>query len=341
MKALVTGGGGFLGRGIVAQLRARGDQVTVLSRRRHPQVEALGATSVQWDLTRSEGLANVVAGHDVVFHVASMVGPWGDRQDFLDVNVRGTENLVDACRAAGVQRLVYTSSPSVTFGPEPADGATEADCPYPDEFGGPYPESKALAEQVVMAANSPELATTSLRPHLIYGPEEPHMLPRILQRHQAGRLKRVGDGRNTVSLTFRENAAAAHLQAADALAPGSPNAGKSYFVNDPEPVVLWDWIDRFLGGLDMHPVKGQVSLGLALGVGGLLEWVWRIFRLRGEPPMTRFAAFGLGTTHWYRCTAAEQDFGFHCPVSGEEGLAQTIAGFRSAWGPPESPSNLR
>ncbi len=323
----MTGGGGFLGRHVVQQLRARGDDVTVLARGRYPEVEALGATSVQWDLTRGAGLADVVRGHDVVFHVASFVGPWGTRQQFMQVNVDGTENLLAACREAGVTRLVYTGSPSATFGPQPADGGTEADCPYPAEFGSLYSESKALAEQRVLAANGPELATTSLRPHLIYGPGEPHMLPRILDKQRAGRLKRVGDGANKVSLTFVDNGAAAHLQAADSLAPGSPNAGKAYFINDPEPVVLWDWIDRFLGGVGVAPVKGSVSLRLALTVGGLLEWIWRTFGLKGEPPMTRFAAFGLGTTHWYRCSAAEQDFGFDCPVSGEEGLARTIAGF--------------
>jgi nucleoside-diphosphate-sugar epimerase len=337
LKALVTGGGGFLGRSIVSQLLARGDSVTVLARSRYPEVEALGATGVQWDLTQLEGLAEIVSGHDVVLHVASMVGPWGKRQDFLDVNVGGTKNLIAACRQAGVTRLVYTSSPSATFGPRPAEGATETECPYPAEFGGPYPESKALAEQEVLAANGPELATTALRPHLIYGPGEPHMLPRILARQTQGRLKRIGDGQNTVSLTFRDNAAAAHLQAADALTPGSSNAGKAYFINDPEPVLLWEWIDRFLTGVGAGPVKGQVGLKLAMRVGSLMEWIWRIFSLKGEPLMTRFGAFGLGTSHWYRCTAAEQDFGFRCLVSGEQGLQATIAGFLSD--APESRSD--
>lgn len=329
MKALVTGGGGFLGRSIVAQLIARGDQVTVLARGRYPEVEALGATGVQWDLTVGDGLAERVRGHDVVFHVASFVGPWGTRDRFMAVNVSGTDHLLAACREAGVQRFVYTSSPSATFGPEPADPGTEATCPYPAEFGSHYSESKALAEQAVLAANGPELATTSLRPHLIYGPGEPHMLPRILERQRQGRLKRIGDGLNKVSLTYVDNAAGAHLQACDTLRPGSPNAGKAYFINDPKPVVLWEWIDQVLVGVGAGKVKGAVSLRLAAGVGRVLEWVWRTFKVSGEPPMTRFGALGLGTTHWYRCSAAEQDFGFRCAVSGDEGLAKTIAGFQS------------
>ncbi len=329
MKALVTGGGGFLGSHIVQQLRERGDEVTVLARGRYPEVEALGATCVQWDLTQSEGLVDQVRGHDVVFHVASFVGPWGSRDQFMRVNVTGTQNLLSACQEAGIRRFVYTSSPSATFGPGPADPGTEATCPYPAVFGSPYSESKALAEQRVLAANSPDFATTSLRPHLIYGPDEPHMLPRILARQRQGRLRRVGDGQNKVSLTYIDNGAAAHLQAADWLGPGSPNAGKAYFVNDPDPVVLWDWIDQVLVGVGAGPVRGAVPLSLAACVGRLLEWVWRTFRLSGEPPMTRFGALGLGTTHWYRCSAAEQDFGFHCPVGGAEGLARTIAAFNA------------
>ena len=328
MKALVTGGGGYLGREICRQLLERGDAVTVLARSRYREVEALGASSVQCDLSRSGGLEALVAGHDVVFHVASKIGAWGRREDFLAVNLHGTERLLAACRAAGVSRFVYTSSPSATFGPEPADGATEADCPYPAVFGGLYPESKALAEQAVLAADGPDLATTSLRPHLIYGPDEPHMLPRVLERHRAGRLRRIGDGTNRVSLTYRDTAAAAHLQAADALQVGSPNAGKAYFVNDPEPVELWAWLDRFLEGVGEGPIRGAVSLETALRLGGLVEWVWRLLRLGGEPPITRFQVLGMGTTHWYRCSAAEQDFGFRPSISGEEGLLRTIAAFR-------------
>ncbi len=208
VKALVTGGGGFLGRAITEQLLARGDAVTILARGRYPEVEALGASSIQLDLTQPDGLTEAVRGHDVVFHVASKTGVWGPREEFMRVNVEGTDNLLEACREAGVQRLVYTSSPSATFNGTDAINATEADCPYPDHFEADYPESKAIAERHVLRASDEAMATTALRPHLIWGPRDPHIIPRLMLRRKQGRLARVGDGTNKVAITYIDNAAA-------------------------------------------------------------------------------------------------------------------------------------
>ena len=328
MKALVTGGGGFLGRAIVEQLLARGDEVTILSRSKYPEVEAMGAQGVQLDLTEKQGLADALQGHDVVFHVASKTGVWGPREQFMRINVEGTRNLIAACREAGVSRLVYTSSPSATFDGTDAVNATEADCGYPSHFEADYPESKAIAEQLVLEANGDGLATTSLRPHLIWGPRDPHILPRLIARRQQGRLARVGDGQNKVGITYIDNAAAAHLQAAAALEPGSKNAGRAYFVTDEAPVVLWQWIDQVLVDVGLSPVERSVSVGLAHRIGAVLEWVWRLFRLGGEPPMTRFVAAELAASHWYDLSAARSDFGYATVIDPHEAMARTIASFR-------------
>lgn len=324
MRALVTGGGGFLGRAITEQLLARGDEVTILARGRYPEVEALGARAVQADITSLAALDGVLDGIDVVFHTAAKAGVWGDRDEYQRINVEGTRNIIECCWAQGVGRLVYTSSPSATFSGGDAEHATEADQPYPATFEAHYPESKAQAERLVIQANGERLATTALRPHLIYGPGDPHLIPRVLDRHRAGRLRRIGDGRNKVGITYVDNAAAAHLQAADVLAGGSSNAGKAYFITDAEPVALWPWIDELLVGIGEQPIRGSVSLGAARTVGGLLEWVWKTFGLQGEPPITRFAATSMATSHWYDLTAARRDFGYAPPVSGAEGLRRTI-----------------
>lgn len=329
MHALVTGGGGFLGRAITEQLLARGDAVTILARHRYREVEALGARGVLADLTRLENLDGVLEGVDVVFHVASRTGVWGPRDEFMAVNVDGTRNLVEACWAQGVDRLVYTSSPSATFHGGDAVDLTEAEASHPDQFDAAYPESKARAEVIVQEANGPHLTTTILRPHLIYGPREPHMLPRLIDRHQRGRLRRIGDGRNKVSLTYIDNAAAAHLQAADALVKAGPTAGRAYFIADSSPVTLWEWIDRFFVGIGLPPVQGSISPALARRISGVLEWVWTTFSLDGEPPMTRFAAAQLSTSHTYDLSAARADFGYTPPVDGDEGLRRTIAWFRA------------
>jgi nucleoside-diphosphate-sugar epimerase len=330
VRALVTGGGGYLGRHIAKQLLDRGDQVVVLGRRSYPRVEAWGATGVIADLSTDEApLAELFAGIDVVFHAAAIPPDWAPREHFVATNVHGTRRVIDACRAAGVTRLVYTSTPSVTFDGTDAEGVTEADCPYPERYNNPYADTKSEAEQLVLAANDAGLATTALRPHLIYGPEEPHMIPRIVKRNRAGRLRIVGPGDNLVGLTFIDNAAAAHLQAADALSPASANAGKPYFVTDDEPVSLWPWLNEVLEGIGEAPLRRSVSLGTARAVGAVLEVLWTYLPLPGEPPMTRVIAAQLVTSHWYDLTAGRDDFGLHTVTSGEDGLAKTIAWFKA------------
>lgn len=329
MRTVVTGGGGFLGAEIVAQLRARGDEVVVLGRGRYPAVEALGATCVPWDLAvERTGLADVLRGADVVIHTAAKAGVWGLLAEYRNINVDGTRRMLEASRAAGVPRFVYTSSPSCTFDGQDHEGRTEADCPYPTRFEAIYPATKAEAERLVLAANGPDLATTALRPHLIWGPGDPHLLPRLINRQRAGRLAMVGDGRNRVGLTHVANAAVAHVQAADALRPGSRNAGKAYFVTDPEPVVLWDWTNRLLTEVGAGPVTRRVPLGLARAGGAVLEGIWRLFGLSGEPPMTRFVASQLATSHWYDLRGAREDFGLTAVTDPDAAFRDTVAYFR-------------
>jgi len=333
MKALVTGGGGFLGRVIVEQLLARGDAVTVLSRSRYPQVEALGADGMSVDLSADvPDLAEKLAGFDVVFHVAARAGVWGERDDFFSINVEGTRRILEAAKAAGVGRFVYTSSPSAVWGGSDEENLSEADCPYPTKYLAIYPESKAAAERLVLSAGGPDFATTALRPHLIWGPRDPHLVPRLLERGRSGRLKIVGEGKNRVGITYVDNAAHAHILAADALAPGSRNDGKAYFITDDAPVVLWDWINTLFGELGVPQVTGRVPVGLARLAGGVLEWIWRTFSRPGEPPMTRFVAGQLSTHHHYDLTAARQDFGYTMKVDPKDGLDRMVSYFKAQSG---------
>jgi nucleoside-diphosphate-sugar epimerase len=330
MKVLVTGGGGFLGAAITRRLIERGDAVVALGRNRYPEVEALGAQGLQWDLARDRpGLADALAGVDAVVHTAARAGVWGPRDDFWSINVDGTRRLVEACQQAGVGRLVFTGSPSCTFDGGDHAGATEADCPYPETFLATYPESKAAAERLVTGANAPALATVSLRPHLIWGPGDPHLLPRVITRNRQGRLAVVGDGENKVGITYVENAAAAHLQALDALAPGAACAGKAYFITDPEPVALWPWINGVLEKLGEPTLSRKVPYGLARTVGGVLEGAWELFGLSGEPPMTRFVAAQLATSHWYNLAAARSDFGYAPVVGPEEGMERMLTDLKA------------
>jgi len=324
MYALVTGGGGFLGRYIVEQLLARGDEVAIFARGDYPEVVTLGARQFRGDLQDAEAVAAACAGCDVVFHIAAKAGHWGPWESFYGPNVRGTQNVIDGCRKQGVPRLVHCSSPSVIFDNTSQEGVNE-DYPYPERYESPYPHTKALAEQLVTAANSPELLTVSLRPHLIFGPRDRHLMPALLASARGGTLPQVGDGTNRVDLTYVEDAARAHLLAADALAPGSPVAGSVYFISQGEPVTLWPWIKALLAELDLPSVRFRVSLKAARALGGALELLYRTLPLRGEPRLTRFLASEFAQSHWYDISRARRELGYAPEYTMEAALARTLA----------------
>lgn len=329
MKALVTGGGGFLGRALVERLCVAGHEVTAASRGHYPELAALGARGLRLDIGDAPAVRAAVRGHDVVFHVAARAGVWGPRDEFIRTNVDGTRHVIEACRAEAVPRLVYTSSPSVAF-----DGGNHenggSDLPYASSFECAYPETKAQAERLVLAANGPALATIALRPHLIWGPRDPHLLPRLIARAEAGRLRIVGDGRNKVGITYVDNAAAAHVQAADALAPGAAGAGRAFFLHDAEPVELWPWLNGLLARLGISAATRRVPLGVARAAGSVAEAVWSLFRLAGEPPVTRFVAAQLARSHWYDMTPARDAFGYRPVVEPAEALEATIRWWTAA-----------
>jgi nucleoside-diphosphate-sugar epimerase len=321
MRALVTGGGGFLGGAVVRQLRARGDTVRSLSRQHDPALDALGVEQIQGDVADAAAVSRAVAGCDVVFHVAAKAGVWGPAAEYHRANVVGTDNVIAACRKHGVGRLVFTSSPSVVAAGHAIAGGDES-LPYPARYLAHYPRTKAEAERRVLSANGPDLATVSLRPHLIWGPGDNHLIPRLLARARAGKLRIVGDGTNQTDVTYVDNAAAAHLLAADRLAPGSPVAGKAYFISQGEPVALWPFINRILGLAGLPPVTKRVPLAAAYAAGAVLEAAYKVLGRTDEPRMTRFLAVQLGTSHWFDITAARRDLGYEPTVSTDEGLGQ-------------------
>lgn len=327
MRTLVTGASGFLGRYVAEQLLARGDQVRVLVRRDAPELAAAGAEVVRGDVRDRDTVRRACTAIDVVFHVAGVAGIWGPWQHFYETNTLGTQHVIDACRSQGVGRLVYTSSPSVTFDGSPQRGVDESG-PYAQKWLCHYPHSKALAEQAVLAANGPGLATCALRPHLIWGPRDQHLVPRLLARAKAGRLRRVGDGTNRIDMIYVENAAAAHLLAADALPLGRAR-GRAYYISQGEPVNCWDWIGELLALAGLGPVRRSIGFGAAWGLGAAAEAVYSVLRIGSEPPITRFLASQLAQCHYYNIAAARNDFGYRPTVSTAEGMRRLAESFRA------------
>lgn len=324
MKALVTGGGGFLGKAIVRLLVERGDTVRSFSRQAHPALDAFGVEHLCGALDDAEAVRQAAKGCDVVFHVAAKAGVWGPYQEFYRANVLGTQQVIAACRANGIQRLVYTSSPSVVFDGRDMEGVDES-VPYPEHYEAFYPQTKAEAEQLVLLANDEDLATVALRPHLIWGPEDNHLVPRILARGRKGALRRIGTRECLVDTIYIDNAAQAHLQAADRLAIGSVVAGKAYFLSQGEPLPVWEVVNRILAAGGVPPVTRTISPRLAYVVGCILERIFMLFSLQGEPRMTRFVARELSTSHWFDLTAARRDFDYAPTVSFDEGMTRLQA----------------
>jgi nucleoside-diphosphate-sugar epimerase len=322
LKVLVTGGGGFLGRYIVEHLVDRGDAVRTLARGRYPELDALGVETFQGDIRSADAVQAACHDMDAVIHTAAVAGIWGPWEHYYGINTVGTHNVVAACQKQGVGRLVYCSSPSVTFDGGDQENIDET-APYPQRWLCHYPHTKALAEQHVLAANGQGgLLTCALRPHLIWGPRDQHLIPRLLDRARRGRLVRVGDGKNLIDMVYVENAAAAHVQALDALKPGAAVCGRTYFISQGEPVNCWQWIDEILALAGLPPVRRAISFRTAWRLGAAMETVHRALRLQSEPRMTRFLAAQLARHHYFNIARAKNDFGYSPRISTTEGMQQ-------------------
>jgi nucleoside-diphosphate-sugar epimerase len=277
-------------------------------------------------LADAAAVSAAVEGVDVVFHVAGLPGVWGPYEEYHRANVTGTEHVLAACRAHSVRRLVYTSTPSVVHTGSDIEGADES-LPYAVSFSSHYPRTKALAERMVLAANGDLLSTVALRPHLVWGPGDNHLVPRILARGRAGRLRLIGNRQNVVDTVYVDNAADAHLAAVDRLGPEAPCAGKAYFISNGEPLPLARIINGILAAAGLPPVTKHIPVSVAVALGGLAELVYGALRIRSEPPLTRFVARQLSTAHWFDISASRRDLGYEPRVSIEEGLRRLAASF--------------
>ena len=321
MRVLVTGGGGFLGSWVCRLLRQRGDEPVGLQRSDSPVLKALGVQQRRGDILEPAALQEAMADCDAVIHTAGLAGPWGPESRFHAINVTGTHNVLDSCRALGIDRLVFSSSPSVAHGGGDIEGADES-LPYPAGYKAAYPRTKALAEQAVMAANDPAgsgLRTVSLRPHLVWGPGDNHLLPRLMERATQGPVRLPGM-RKLIDTVYVENAAQAHLLALDALERNPACHGKTYFISNDEPWPQAEVIGALLEARGVSAIYGPLAPWLAHAAGAVCESLWRATGRQSEPPVTRWSAEQLATAHWYDISAARRDLNFIPVVSMHEGL---------------------
>jgi nucleoside-diphosphate-sugar epimerase len=321
MKVLVTGGGGFLGQAICRQLVARGHQVRSMSRQRYPALDALGVEQRSGDIASLDLVVEAASGVDAVVHSAGRVGTWDRLEDYYETNVRGSDNVLAACELNEIDRLVFTSSPSVVHNGADLEGVDES-IPYATHFSSPYARTKALAEQHILAANGAQLATVALRPHFVWGPGDPNLLPRILGRARRGQLRLIGDAPKKIDTVYVDNAAEAHVLALDRLGVGAPIAGKAYFISQGEPITHEALISSWLKADGFPPETRRMPLGVARLLAAAMEATYSLLRIRREPPLTRFMVEQLSTAHWFNIDAARRDLGYAPRVSMAEGLAR-------------------
>lgn len=317
-----------MGRYIVDRLLSRGDEVTILGRTEHEDLRKRGVAFVRADLGDRDRVIEACRGCEVVYHVAAKAGIWGSWESYFRPNVEGTRAVLEGCRRHGVRKLVYTSTPSVVFTGEALVNAGES-LPYGRDWLCHYAHTKALAEQAVLSANEPgQLRTVALRPHLIWGVGDNHLIPRVIDRARKGRLRIVGEGKNQVDIVHVANAADAHLQAEAALDEPGRADGKAYFISQGEPVALWDWINDLLERLGIPPVEKRISARAAYVIGAVCEAVYALLRKKEEPPMTRFVAVELAKDHFFDISAARRDLGYDPAVSTEAGLEELVVHWR-------------
>jgi len=328
VKVLVTGGGGFLGQAVVRRLVHRGDMVRVFNRSHYPELAALDVDCRRGDLADAEAVRNACRDCDAVVHVGARAGPGLFWPAFERANVAGTRNVLAACRAEGVGLLVHTSSPSVVHAGVDIEGGDES-LPYPSDFPAPYPATKAEAERLVLATNGAEMSTVALRPHLIWGPGDNHLLPRLIERNRASRL-RLPAPEKRIDTVYIDNAVDAHILALDNLAGSASAAGKTYFITNGEPLPVGEIMRGLLEAAGETSDIRHVSPHLARAAAAVVETAWRGLRLKSDPPVSRFIVEHLSTAHWFDIGAAERDLGYRPSVSIEAGLRRLAAAFRPA-----------
>jgi len=320
MKVLLTGGGGFLGGATARRLVAKGHEVRSFSRGRYPDLDALGIEHISGNLGDRDAVIAAAEGCDAVVHTAAKAGVWGAYADYEQTNLEGTRNVIAACRAHGISRLVHTSSPCVVHAGDGIEGGDES-LPYVENPMSSYQATKTQAEREALEASDSDLGVVALRPHNIWGPGDPHLVPRILARARGGRIALPGGGAHVVDTVYVDNAADAHVAALEHLGPGSPLAGRAYFVTNDEPVPLRDIVVGVLRASGIEkPKVVAIPRPVAHFAGAMLEDAFTLFRAEREPPLTRFVAAQLSTAHWFDISAAKRDFEWAPAISIDEGL---------------------
>lgn len=314
MEVFVTGASGFVGGAATRALVASGHRVRAMSRREDSDavIEALGAEPVRCDLdtVTPEQLGRA----DVVLHCAAYVEPWGPRDAWYQANVLGTQRVLQAAQGAAVKRFIHISTESVLARGQDMRDVDES-CPTAPNSPFPYCSTKAQAEALVLAANSESLTTIALRPRFIWGPGDTTLLPAIESMAAAGNWVWVNHGRAMTSTTHIDN-----LVHAIMLALEKGRGGQAYFVLDDGRHSLHEMITGMAAAKALTLSGKSIPRWLADTLGYVFEGLYRLFRLQGAPPLTRFAAVIMSRDCTLVDAKARRELGYAPVIGVEEGL---------------------
>jgi nucleoside-diphosphate-sugar epimerase len=316
--AFVTGGSGFLGRTLIAELRARGVTVRALARSAPSEaaVRSHGADPVRGDLDDVAALGAGMSGCDVVFHAAAIVDEWGDDNHFHRVNVEGTSNVLAAARSAGVSRVVHVSTEAVLAGPTPLVRVNET-TPRPSDPYGPYARTKGLAEDAILAANAPGFATIVVRPRFIWGQGDTSVLPKVVAAVRAGRFRWIEGGRYLTSATHVRNVCEGLILAAE-----RGRGGEIYFVTDGPPMEFRAFLSALLATQGVQPGRRSLPRRLAQTLAVVVERIWTLFGLKAAPPVTRMSVKMIGEEVTLDDSKARKELGYRGGMTFEEGIRE-------------------
>lgn len=318
MRAFVTGGSGFLGRRLIPALREQGHSVRALGRSEAARevVREAGAEPCEGDLSDAEALKRGMEGCDVVFHSAASVKQWGPRSEFFEANVRGTENVLQAARAAGVKRLVHVGTEAAFVDGTPMVNMDETR-PLPAKPIGNYASTKNEAERIVLSVNSSELATIVVRPRFIWGKGDTSVLPILVDAVKSGRFRWVDGGKFNTSTCHVANCVEGTLLAAE-----KGRGGEAYFLTDGAPVNFREFITAMLKTQGVDPGNKTIPFGLAMTLATVSEALWNFFRLPGNPLITRQELLLAGREVTVSDAKARRELGYEGRMTQEAGLRE-------------------
>ena len=322
-KVLVTGATGFLGKYVVEELVEHGYQVRAFGRNRAIGQSLVNAsvTFIQGDLTNQEDLTKACQEMDMVVHAGALSTVWGPWEDFYQTNVLGTKYVLEACREANIERLVYVSSPSIYAAPRDQLDIKESDAPQENSLNN-YIRSKLASEKLFK--DYPDVSSVILRPRGLFGIGDTSILPRVLNLSQKIGIPLIGDGRQLMDMTCVENVALAIR-----LALETPQAaGEVYNITNGEPRTFRDLIEETLRGLG-YPIRyRKIPAPLVSAISSSLEFIYKSLKLKGEPALTRYTYYLLRYSQTLDISKAERDLGYRPKITISEGIEQYVQDYR-------------